>query len=549
MIKKISNFISGHKLLSILIFLLLAGGLYAIYSKNKNTQAGTRYVFAQATKDTLIISVSGSGQVSASDQQDVKSKATGQVVYVGAEKDQKIQKGALLLQLDTKDALQDIEDARQNLEKVRLELEKMQGMTTDEGTIRGTKEKAADALQKSFEDGFDDVANVYSGTSTLANLKDILFAYNYNPNQSNIVYYGDAVKIYDEKIITSRDDAYNKYNLADKTYTAAFANYKAANRYSDPAVIESLIDQTKDAVRKTSDAITAANNLIKFYQDILVAKNLTPQTLSTTHLSQLTTYAQRADSQISSMISAKNTIEASREALIEAGFDLTDKADQVKNAEISLADARDKLADYYVYSPFSGTVAEISVEKGDNISANSAIMTLVTEERIAEISLNEVDAAKVKTGQKTSLTFDAIPDLTLTGKVLDIDTIGTVSQGVVTYGAKISLDAQDERVKPGMSVSASIIVQAKQDVIAIPSSAIKSDGQGQYVQIMNGETLGTKTVEIGISNDTMTEITSGLVEGDKFVSQIISQDNASTQSNQNRSTGGFGVPVITGGGR
>ena len=70
--------------------------------------------------------------------------------------------------------------------------------------------------------------------------------------------------------------------------------------------------------------------------------------------------------------------------------------------------------------------------------------------------MNEVDAAKISVGNKTTLTFDATEDLTLTGKVAQIDTIGTVEQGVVSYKVKIAFDTQDERIKPGMTANASI---------------------------------------------------------------------------------------------
>ena len=96
---------------------------------------------------------------------------------------------------------------------------------------------------------------------------------------------------------------------------------------------------------------------------------------------------------------------------------------------------------------------------------------------------------------------------------MEIDTIGTVSQGVVTYNVKIGFDTQDERVKPGMSVSTDIITDVRQDVLMVPNSAIKSSS---YVEALaNGQPV-REPVEIGLSNNTMTEIISGLNEGDKI---------------------------------
>jgi hypothetical protein len=158
--------------------------------------------------------------------------------------------------------------------------------------------------------------------------------------------------------------------------------------------------------------------------------------------------------------------------------------------------------------------------------------------------LNEVDVAKIKADQKATLTFDAIEGLTISGAVAEINTIGTVSQGVVSYTVKIGFDTQDDRIKPGMSVSAAIITNMKQDVLTIPNNAIKMQGTERYVELFDTplptatDTQGVassaaprrQTVETGISNDTMTEIVSGLKEGEQIVTRTITSTQTTTQT-------------------
>jgi hypothetical protein len=182
----------------------------------------------------------------------------------------------------------------------------------------------------------------------------------------------------------------------------------------------------------------------------------------------------------------------------------------------------------------------MNVKKGDSVTGGTAAATLVTAQKIAELSLNEVDAAKVKPGQKATLGFDAVEGLSIAGAVSDIDTIGTVSQGVVTYVVKIGLDTEDGRVKPGMSVSAAIIIDVKQDVLTVPSSAVKTQGNASYVELFDAplpQANGTQgslsavlprrqDVEIGLSSDTETEIISGVKEGDEVVSRTITAKTA-----------------------
>ena len=213
-------------------------------------------------------------------------------------------------------------------------------------------------------------------------------------------------------------------------------------------------------------------------------------------------------------------------------------------AENSLLDARQKLADYFIRAPFDGVIAVVNVEKGYSVSASTVVTTIITKQRTAKIAFNEVDVAKVKIGQKVTLTFDAIEGLSISGEVAEIDSIGTVSQGVVNYNVKIVFDTQDDRVKPGMSVSAAVITDVKQDVLLVPNSAVKSDGNGQYVEFLINNAPQSQSVEAGLSNDTMTEIKSGIKEGDKIVIQTIT---VAIQTQTTQSSTGFRIPGLGGG--
>ncbi len=538
-----------HKIITaIIIIVLIVIGVFG-YKSLKNKGGETSYVTATVEKSTIVTSVSGSGQVAALDQVDIKSKVSGDVIYVGAANGTVVKKGALLAQLDKTDAEKTVEDARISLQQQQLTLDKMKGMTTEQGTIRGTKEKAADNLDKAYEDSFNNVSNIFHNLpDIITGLQDMIFSYNLSANQWNIDYYADAVRIYDEKVSQYRDDVYEKYQIAKEVYDQNFEDYKSAISSPGKETIESLINQTYETVKKITDAVKSANNLIYFYQDKLTERGLKPVTLSNTHLTTLNSYTAETNGYLSGLFSAKNTIQSNKEALIETDFDIADQERQVKKMEDALNEAQNKLADYLIYSPFAGTITKVNVEKGDSISANSAIATIITEKQIANISLNEIDAAKIKTGQKTTLTFDAVEELSITGEVLEMDMLGTVSQGVVSYNVKIGFDTRDERVKPGMSVSAAIITDAKQDVLLVSNSAIKSSGNTNYVEILDEIASSTlprqQTVEIGLSNDSVTEIVNGLKEGDKVVTQTITANTSQSQTQQSNS---LRIPGISGG--
>ena len=128
--------------------------------------------------------------------------------------------------------------------------------------------------------------------------------------------------------------------------------------------------------------------------------------------------------------------------------------------------------------------------------------------------------------------------------------IGTVSSGVVNYNVKISFDTSDERIKPGMTVSADITTETKENVLLVPGGAVKTLNNESFVQVFNpeiylasgsqgiasGRTPEQKKVVVGASDDTNVEILSGLQEGEQIVTRTIS----GATTTPNASGGGLG---------
>jgi membrane fusion protein, macrolide-specific efflux system len=159
----------------------------------------------------------------------------------------------------------------------------------------------------------------------------------------------------------------------------------------------------------------------------------------------------------------------------------------------------------------------------------------------ATVTLAEADIASVTVGEKATMTFDALPDLTLTGKVESVDNAGTISQGVVSYTVTIVPDVTNDSVKGGMTVTADIITKVTSDALVVPSTAVKSDSSGaNYVQILTNGSPVNQTVVVGTSNDTYTQITSGLTEGQEVVTATVNSAN-STGTTSGRGLGG-GIP-------
>ncbi|OGZ06361.1 MAG: hypothetical protein A2845_01020 [Candidatus Lloydbacteria bacterium RIFCSPHIGHO2_01_FULL_49_22] len=563
----LKNFILVHKLLSGVILLVVCYGGYKEYVSLTSTAAETRYVIGQATKQTIISSVTGSGQVGTVNQIDLKPKVSGDIVYLGVTTSgQGVKAGALIAQIDATDAEKAVRDAAISLETARLSLEKLQQppdqleLTQSENALAraiNSKQNAEDDLTKAYDDGFNSISNAFLDLPVMiTGLHDLLYLPNSQlggSNVNNVDYYAGTASIFDARGATYGTEATTKYQIALAKYNKNFQDFKALTRTSDPANIEELITETYDTALAISDAVKSANNLIQFFEDQMTQNNKKIPALADTQLATLNSYTGKANTLLTDLLGMATTIKNDKNAIIDATrsidegtqslaklkagtdtLDLRSSQLTVDQRNATLQDAKNALADYYLRAPFNGTIAKLNSKKGDSVSSATVIATLITKQKIAEISLNEVDAAKIAVGQKATLTFDAIEGLSIAGNVAEIDTMGTVSQGVVTYNVKISFDTQDERVKSGMTVNAAVITDVKQDVLSIPASAVKSRGNASYVLIIDSETkvsdaqgVPSKTspreqvVEIGMSNDTTTEIVSGITEGALVVTRTI----------------------------
>jgi multidrug efflux pump subunit AcrA (membrane-fusion protein) len=153
----------------------------------------------------------------------------------------------------------------------------------------------------------------------------------------------------------------------------------------------------------------------------------------------------------------------------------------------------------------------------------------------------ESDAARVASNQDASVTFDAVPNVSITGKVLAVASSATVSSGVVNYYATISLDQGNQALKEGMTSNATVVVSSATNVLTVPNLAItRLGGQAYVIVYANGQQTQTP-IETGVVGDTYTEVTSGLTEGQQIVIPTLRVPSGTN-------TRGGGNPIRIGGG-
>lgn len=226
--------------------------------------------------------------------------------------------------------------------------------------------------------------------------------------------------------------------------------------------------------------------------------------------------------------------------------------DSIKTAQARLSSASLSLktSSPVITAPTSGVVKSVTIAEGMNIGASETASGSRANQRVATIetgglpiasfNVSEIDVLLIKPGQKATITLDSIEDKTFTGSVVSVDRVGSTSNNVTTYPVIIQLDTESEEILPNMAATANIIVETKSDVLVIPSSAISYSDDQAFVTTILDKNEQVKNIEVGISNDTETEVVSGISEGDVIV--------ISTQANITSQDSGPGGGLFPGGG-
>ncbi|MGE5138021.1 MAG: efflux RND transporter periplasmic adaptor subunit [Rudaea sp.] len=217
----------------------------------------------------------------------------------------------------------------------------------------------------------------------------------------------------------------------------------------------------------------------------------------------------------------------------------------VDSAQVAVDQARLKLNQAKIVAPFDGTIAAVNYVPGQ-VSGSTAVMSLVNLDNLeTQITVAEVDIAKVKVGQQVELSLDALSGQTVTGKVVSVSPVGTVTSGVVNYTVTVSLTKSEPAIMPGMTTTAAVVVDKVDNVLLVPNKAVKTQNGKKTITLLLEGKETPLVVKTGLSNDQSIEIVSAatatgqpvnLADGDVVVL------NSTTTSTRTGSTGGPGGP-------
>jgi HlyD family secretion protein len=217
------------------------------------------------------------------------------------------------------------------------------------------------------------------------------------------------------------------------------------------------------------------------------------------------------------------------------------RANDVETAKASIARAEAQLRNTTIVlnqttirAPSDGVVLQKYVEQGTIIASatgfssggGQSIVQIGDLSRVyVDAQVDETDISQVRVGQTVKIEFDAVPDQPFEGVVQRIEPRGVTDNNITTVKARIELKSPTPALRPGLNGECEFLIAEKKNVLVIPSRAVRNDKGKKFVQILVGDEknpkVETREVKIGMETMEAVEVLSGVKEGEKIVTAII----------------------------
>lgn len=191
---------------------------------------------------------------------------------------------------------------------------------------------------------------------------------------------------------------------------------------------------------------------------------------------------------------------------------------QSEQTRLALEQAKLSVRDATLVAPFDGIVTDVNVKAGEPSGNGSAIELADVRQYQVNVLVDEMEISQVQVDQPAQMTLDALPGITLTGKVAAIDPAGQAVQGVVSFNVLIDLDPTTAPIKLDMATNARLLGESHANVLAVPLSAIRSAADGsKFVVVDRQGTQRNVAVTPGMTQGKLTEVAGDLREGEQIL--------------------------------
>ena len=494
---KLKKLLSGKKgrrwiVLCVLAVAVIGGGTaFLSRTRAKAARVETTYTAAGVEKRSITNSLTGSGTLQPADSYTVTTLVSGEVLSDTFEEGDIVEKDQLLYTIDSSDVSTTETQAQTNYTQAL----KAKYPTADiSGTVSEVYVSNGDAVSAGTE------------LCRISASNDLTIDFQFSYAKDGDFYVGQPAKIYLNGYAGYIDGTVAQVGGSSMANATGMKMTTVRVKAANPGLV-------------SGDCTASA-----------VVGNYTSYGQTTVKVGTGSTITASASGKVSGLTLMPGDSVSSGQRICTITGDSVDN--QLQNAKASLESAQDRLDNYMVTSPITGTVVEKTVKAGDNVGTGSNsnnTLCIIYDLTYLEMTLNidELDIDNVEVGQTVNVTSDAKEGQTFTGVVTKVSVVGTTSGGTTTYPVTVRIDDTDG-LRPGMNVDAEIVLSSADGVLAIPSLAVNrgdtvlvtSDSPSAANALEQEAPEGYAYVQVttGVSDDSYIEITSGLQEGDAVAS-------------------------------
>ncbi len=494
----------------IVLVLIIGGGWLYLRFQMASTRPVDQYVTEIAVIGQVTSTVSDSGHLEPHQLREVHAVTTGEVAAVHASEGEAVNKDDVLLELDSEDLQFAAERNRLELQSARLNLRELLGIGPDDrlpddlmgatsvttpasGRLRSLEVEEGDRISSNARLGEivpDDHAHLQVGV-TPREVKHM------SPGDEVTVYLHDFAGSHSGQVVEIDEEASPADRVALHTVEVTIDNPRG------------LISpgQTGD-IHFTAGGMTRKGEVIdppvtRVYSEVAgTVEQIMVRAGQTVH----------EDAPFLTLSSPSHSVAVNQQLL------------RIQQTELSIAQDERALENLFVPSPISGIITRVECEPGDPVSPGTHLFTVADPDPYhLEIEVDELEIASVQVGQEAHIQVDALPRADIRGEVASISSTATIADGVAVYPVTIIVASHDD-LREGMSATAEIEVGHVSDVVVVPAEAVVTADGVSTVRVRTEEGVEVREVEVGLSDGSYTEITSGIEAGEEVVLASVRQE-------------------------
>ena len=458
-------------IVAIIVLALIAGAFFAFKAFKAKKQAVA--TVAEAATDVVqrgdvSLTITGSATVEPYERYEILAKVSGDVIECNYEEGDIVEKDAVLYRFDT--ASTDIsmqkqrislEQSENNYQKALKEYDKLNVTADASGVISGLDVKVGDEIKNGTK------------LAEINDTKNLKVTLPFNASQAARINVGDTAFVSSsvhmsnvEGVVTHKDASSHAGSDGSQMYNVTIS-FKNPGAFSAGITLGGAV----------GDMISAGSGQVELADSGVATSETSGEVVSILYKNG--DYVE------------KGTVIAKLKS-----DDITDSVKNSKNsyenAKLSMQDAQEKLQDYILTTPISGTVITKNVKAGDTVDKTNSSKTMMVIADVSKLKfsleIDELDVSKVTAGQKVEITCDALPDEKFEGEITRMSVEGTSTNGVTTYTADVVIN-NPGNLRPSMNIDASVVAQQSLNTLYVPSEDVKAIGSMHYVfkKLADGE--------------------------------------------------------------